>query len=96
MEISNVFLDVFTDTRKKQTERANRFVLTNPFLNPTGFVTHMFKFNDIKTGIFDSPIAKYLVERNNERYQKYYDKLSPFEKVQEFYKNGGKGVRFDS
>ena len=37
----------------------------------------------------------YLIEHNNEQCQKYYDNLSPQDKVREFYKNGGKGVNFD-
>lgn len=84
-----------TTTKKERIERANQMALTNPFLNPFGWGRHLFNSKaDINS--YDGPLARYLVDRNNKEYDEYYNKLSPQEKIKEFYENGGKGVRFDN
>ena len=70
-------------------------ILQNPFLNPFGWMYHGFNPADNNPNAFDGVLVKYLVDKNNAEYQKYYDNLTPQEKVKEFYKNGGKGVNFD-
>ena len=85
-----------TKTRKEATEDLNRMILTNPALNPLGCFYHMLNPKDTEANALDGPILKFFVDKNNKRYQEYYDNLSPAEKVQEFYKNGGKGVNFGS
>ncbi len=81
-------------TRKQNTDYMNYFYLSNPILNPIGCFSHML--NPAKTELtpLDVGLVRYLVEQNNKRYQEYYDKLPPSEKVKEFYQNGGKGVIF--
>ena len=81
-----------TTTRKESTEQMNRFILMNPVLNPLGWMTHLINPNDTTPGVLDNPIVKYVVDKNNARYQEYYDNLSQADKIKEFYKNGGKGV----
>ncbi len=83
-----------TTTKKERAERANQAILSNPFLNPLGFGRHLFNPKaDVNS--YDCSLARYLVNRNNEKYDEYYNNLSPQEKIKEFYENGGKGVRFD-
>ena len=84
-----------TTTRKQQTEAMNRMYLMNPFLNPIGWFTHVINPLSTETTPLDG-MAKYFVDTNNKRYQEWYNNLTPQEKVQEFYRNGGKGVNFDA
>ena len=44
---------------------------------------------------FDNPLLKPIIDKNNKSYQEYYDKLTPQQRIQEFYNSGGKGVNFD-
>lgn len=85
-----------TSSRKQQTDEMNRLLyLQNPFINPFGCWQHMVNPGNMEPNALDGPIVKYLVDRNNERYQEYYDNLSSPEKIKEFYQNGGRGVNFD-
>lgn len=85
-----------TSSRKQQTETMNRLlILQNPFVNPLGWAQHLINPYNNEPNALDGPIVKYLVERNNEQAQKYYDNLTPQEKVREYYKDGGKGVNFE-
>lgn len=81
---------------KIQNEAVNRFYLTNPILNPLGCWGHMFNPADTEANALDGPIVKYIVDRNNKYYQERYDNLTPQQKVQEFYNNGGRGIHFDA
>ncbi|MDE6138888.1 MAG: hypothetical protein K2F57_05405, partial [Candidatus Gastranaerophilales bacterium] len=72
----------------------NRMLLLNPYTNPLGWGQHVFNPNK-EPNALDGPILKYLIDHNKEQCQKYYDNLSPQEKVKEFYKDGGKGVNFE-
>lgn len=81
-----------TTTRKESTDQVNRFILMNPVLNPLGWMTHLINPNGTTPGVLDNPIVKYVVDKNNARYQEYYDNLSHVDQIKEFYKNGGKGV----
>lgn len=81
-----------TSSRKQQTETMNKLLfLNNPFLNPLGWVQHTLNPN-LKPNALDGPLVNYMVERNNENYNKY----SIPEEIKEYYKNGGRGVIFDS
>ena len=82
-------------TKKEERDISNRLVLTNPVLNPLGWGHHLFNPKNKETGVLDSPIVKYIVDKNNKEYDEYYSQLTPAEKVEEFYQNGGKGVRFN-
>lgn len=87
-----------TTSRKQAVDTLNWFYLSNPYTNPLGCWQHMFdwahKNNTPKA--LDGPIANYIVNQNNKSYQDYYNNLSDFERVQEFYRNGGKGVQFNA
>lgn len=86
-----------TVPRKQAVDTMNWFYLSNPYLNPSGWWQHSFDFTHKNaTNALDGPIVNYVVEKNNKAYQDYYNNLSPAEKVQEFYKNGGKGVKFQA
>lgn len=89
-----VGLAEMTKTKKQQVESMNNMTLANPILNPFGWMVHAFNPNSQEVSALDSPIVKYLVDRNNKNYQEYYDNLPQSDKVAEFYKNGGKGVTF--
>ncbi len=90
-----VIAKALTTSRKQATDDMNRMILTNPALNPLGCFYHVLNPNDTTPNAFDGPILKYFVDKNNQKYQEYYNNLSPSEKVQEFYKNGGKEVNFN-
>lgn len=82
-----------TTSRKKVTQDMNRLILTNPMLNPTGWMTHMLDVtnpNPSPNGL-DSIVVKHMAEKNNKNYRDYYNNLDSFERVKEFYDNGGKG-----
>ncbi len=86
-----------TAPRKSQREITNfmnYITLASPILNPIGCWAHMLNPN-LPPQAYDG-IAKFMVERNEKRYQEYYDKLSQADKVKEFYANGGRGVIFDA
>ena len=85
-----------TKSKKQNVDAINHMALTNPMLNPLGWMTHIFNPASKEAGVLDSPFAKYVVDRNNKSYQEYYNNLSPSEKVAEFYKNGGRGVTFET
>lgn len=70
-------------------------LLLNPYTNPLGCWQHVFNPNK-EPNALDGPILKYLINHNNEQCQKYYDNLTPHEKVREYYKNGGKGINFNT
>lgn len=72
----------------------NHMLLTNPFLNPMGFMHHTINPKAGPNAL--DGIAGIMVDKNNYNYQKYYESLSPQEQVLEYYKNGGRGVNFDS
>ena len=79
-----------TTTRKQANDQVNHMLLMNPMLNPLGFFKHLVN-PEAETDFLDSPIVKHMVDKNNERYQEYYDNLSQADKIKEFYKNGGRG-----
>lgn len=82
-----------TSSRKEQNDYMKNFVLTNPYINPIGcFDALINKRTNVNE--LDNPLLKYWSDRIDKNYQKYYDNLSPQEKVREFYKNGGKGLNF--
>lgn len=84
--------NIATSSRKQQTEAMNQMLyLSNPFLNPFGWFQHAVNPN-LKPNAWDGPLVNYMVERNNENYNKY----STPEEIKEYYKNGGRGVIFDS
>lgn len=67
-----------TSSRKQQTDVMNRLLyLQNPFLNPIGCWQHILNPTNNEPNTLDGPIVKYLVDRNNEQAQKYYDNLTP-------------------
>ncbi len=81
-----------TTSRKKATQDMNRLILTNPMLNPTGWMTHTLDItnpNPSPNGL-DSIVVKHMVEKNNKNYRDN-NNLDSFERVKEFYDNGGKG-----
>ena len=80
-----------TTSRKQQTEAMNQLYLSNPFINPLGWFQHALN-PKLKPNALDGPLVNYVVERNNENCNKY----STPEEIKEYYKNGGKGVIFDS
>ena len=82
-----------TSTKKEKNDWMKRFALANPYINPIGCWDAMIN-NRTTVNEFDTPFAKYFVDKYDNDYQKYYDNLSPQEKVREFYKNGGKGLNF--
>lgn len=84
--------NIATSSRKQQTEAMNQMLyLNNPFLNPLGWFQHAVNPN-LKPNVWDGPLINYMVKRNNENYNKY----STPEEIKEHYKNGGRGVIFDS
>lgn len=83
-----------TASRKKQTDFMNHMLLINPFLNPMGFMHHTINPKAGPNAL--DGIAGIMVDKNNNNNQKYYESLPPQEQVLEYYKNGGRGVNFDS
>ena len=45
-------------------------------MNSIGCCQHMINPGNKEPNAFDGPIVKYFIDRNNERYQEYYDNLS--------------------
>ena len=83
-----------TSSKKEQYDYMKRFFgLSNPFVNPIGCWDAMINKRTTVNEL-DNPLLKYWCDRIDKNYQKYYDNLSPQEKVREFYKNGGKGLNF--
>ena len=80
-----------TTSRKQQTEAMNQLYLSNPFINPFGWFQHALN-PKLKPNALDGPLVNYVVERNNENCNKY----STPDEIKEYYKNGGKGVIFNS
>ena len=84
-----------TMPRKQVRDFSNYLILSNPYFNPFGWWQHIVPSDSVTVNKLDGPIVEEFVNRNNKLYQDYYDNLSNVEKTQEFYKNGGKGVRFN-
>lgn len=82
-----------TMTKKEKIDFAKRQALANPYLNPLGCFQHMASDCKINEDL-DSPWAKEMARKYDKEYEDYCNNLSPSERVQEFYKNGGKGVNF--
>lgn len=55
-------------TPKQNRDLMNQMLLTNPYLNPTGFSTAMFRSIPNE---WDSPIVKAMIEKNNNAFQSY-------------------------
>ena len=56
-------------TPKQNQDLTNQMLLLNPYLNPIGFSTAMFRSNPSE---WDSPIVKAMIEKNNNAFQSYY------------------------
>ena len=83
-----------TMTKKEKLDWSKRQVLSNPYLNPLGCYTHID--NENKINDLDSQLVKDIVAKYDKEYQEDYNKLTQAEKVQEYYKNGGKGLNFSN
>jgi hypothetical protein len=77
-----------TTHQKEAQEQMDRFVLSNPLVNPFGCFNHAFNKDNVTPTEYDNPLISYIVNKhaNNENPEA--------ESVKEFYENGGKGIRY--
>lgn len=81
-------------------EFMNRLYLTNPVFNPLGAGYHLFHPNS-KAGDspFDSPIVKYVVDKNSSNSAQVLEKIPPNltreERIEYFKQRGGTGLTVD-
>ena len=56
-----------TTTPKENKDVMNRMILTNPFMNPTGYMYHTLNPADNTPNLLDGPVG-YLVNRDNGKF----------------------------
>jgi len=76
-----------------------RLAVCNPTLNPFGCWYHVVRPQCTQLTKFDSPLLKFM-ERNvnkNKTFEPIMEghRVSSVEEIKEFYRRGGKGLRFD-
>jgi hypothetical protein len=80
-----------TTSQKEAQEQMDRFVLTDPFMNPFGWYNHAINPTNVTPNEYDNPTVRYIIN-----HRKKQSDNPDVERVMDFYKNGGKGVTFET